>query len=142
MKVLSMIQPWASLFLLGESLFETRTWKTNYRGPLAIHTSQKVDNAVLNHKAIQFLLSKHGYSKEAIPTGVIIGIVELINCIKVIEDHQTWAVLEDGRMVSGNAYILGDYKLGNYAWEVRDRKLLDTFIPAKGQLGLWEYDLK
>lgn len=137
-----MIQPWASLFLLGEAPFETRTWKTNHRGPMAIHTSKKPDKAVLNHKAIQYLLGKYGYTKENIPTGVIIGIVDLVNCLKVIEDHQTWAVLEDGRIVSGNDYILGDYKIGNYAWEVRDRKFLDNFIPAKGQLGLWEYDIK
>ncbi|CAH0257537.1 hypothetical protein SRABI96_03337 [Peribacillus sp. Bi96] len=45
MKVLSIIQPWASLFILGEVKYETRSWGTNYRGSLAIHTSHKVDKA-------------------------------------------------------------------------------------------------
>lgn len=35
MKVLSMIQPWATLLVQGETLYETRSWKTRYRGPLA-----------------------------------------------------------------------------------------------------------
>jgi activating signal cointegrator 1 len=140
LKVLSMIQPWALLFVLGESQFETRTWRTHYRGPLAIHTSQKFDKSVVEHKAIQFLLHKHGYTTETLPTGMIIGKVELINCLKVVENHQTWAILEDGRMVADNEYFLGDYRVGNYAWEVKNREMLDHFIPAKGKLGLWEHE--
>lgn len=141
MKVLSMIQPWASLFVLREAEYETRSWKTNYRGPLAIHTSKKIDKAVCNHVAIQSLLGKHGYTNQNLPTGMIIAVCNLENCLKVIENNETWAVLEDGRIVSGNDYILGDFPVGGYAWEVKDMRILDEFIPAKGQLGLWEYVL-
>ncbi|WHY67676.1 ASCH domain-containing protein [Neobacillus sp. SuZ13] len=139
MKVLSMIQPWASLFVLREAKFETRTWRTKYRGPLAIHTSKKIDKAVCNHIAIQKLLGKHGYIKEDLPTGKIIAVCQLVNCLKVIENNQTWAVLEDGRIVSGNDYFLGDYRVGGFAWEVEDMKKLEEYIPAKGHLGIWEY---
>ncbi|HYK72835.1 MAG TPA: ASCH domain-containing protein [Pseudoneobacillus sp.] len=141
MKVLSMIQPWASLFILGESLYETRSWRTNYRGPLAIHTSKKLDKAVCNHRAIQHLLGKHGYTKDTLPTGMIIGVCELINCIRVTENHQTYAILEDGRIVSGNDYFIGDFAVGNFAWEVQNRRMLEEFIPAKGKLGLWVHDI-
>ncbi len=37
MKALSLWQPWASLIALGVKTIETRSWATNYRGPLAIH---------------------------------------------------------------------------------------------------------
>ncbi len=37
MKRLSLIQPWATLILSGAKRFETRSWRTPYRGPLAIH---------------------------------------------------------------------------------------------------------
>lgn len=140
MKVLSMIQPWASLFLFDEAHYESRTWKTNYRGPLAIHTSKKIDCPFANHRAIQYLLGRNGLTPEKLPTGVIIGVCNLVNCLKVVEANQESAILEDGRIVSGNDYVLGDYRAGNYAWEVSDKKLLTHFIPAKGQLGLWEYD--
>jgi hypothetical protein len=142
MKVLSMIQPWASLFVLRESTFETRTWKTNYRGPLAIHTSKKMDKAVCSHPAIQALLKKHGYTTDTLPTGKIIAKGTLENCLKVIENNQTWAILENGQIVSGNDFFLGDYRTGNYAWLVENMELLDEFIPAQGKLGLWEFGIE
>lgn len=139
MKVLSMIQPWASLFVLGEVKYETRSWRTNYRGQMAIHTSKKIDKAACETIKIQELLGKHGYTAENLPTGVIIGACRLKNCIRVVENNQTWAVLEDDRIVSGNDYLLGDYRVGGFAWEVEEMIELKEYIPAKGQLGLWEY---
>lgn len=139
MKVLSMIQPWASLFVLGETQYETRTWRTHYRGPMAIHTSKKIDLTACNYRKVQELLGKHGYTQSNLPTGVIIGSCNLENCLKVIENNITWAVLEDGRMISGNDLVLGDYRVGGYAWEVSNMNMLEKYIPAKGQLGLWEY---
>ncbi|OMP66893.1 ASCH domain-containing protein [Domibacillus epiphyticus] len=140
MKVLSMIQPWASLFVHREAKYETRSWRTSYRGTLAIHTSKKMDKEASSHDTIQLLLGKHGYSKEKLPTGLIIAICNLENCLKVMENSGTSAILEDGQVVSGNDYYLGDFRVGGYAWEVKDMRLLDEFIPAKGKLGLWEHD--
>lgn len=140
MKVLSMIQPWASLFILGESKFETRSWKTNYRGPLAIHTSKKIDKKASSHPNIQKLLNLKGQAPDTLPTGMIIGVCMLTDCLRVIDSRENEAVLADGRLVIGNEFFLGDYTVGNYAWEVSSMKQLDVFIPAKGQLGLWEYN--
>ncbi|SEM72273.1 hypothetical protein SAMN05192533_10592 [Mesobacillus persicus] len=136
-----MIQPWATLFVVREATYETRSWKTNHRGPLAIHTSKKIDKKVCSHVAIQSLLGKHDYTIDTLPNGVIIAVCKLVNCLKVVENNETWAVLEDGRIVSGNDYFLGDYRVGNYAWEVEGMKGLDECVPAKGQLGLWEFEL-
>ena len=41
MKALSLRQPWASLIADGRKTIETRTWRTHYRGPLAIHASAR-----------------------------------------------------------------------------------------------------
>lgn len=141
MKVLSMIQPWASLFVTREAQYETRTWRTNYRGPLAIHTSKKINKPVTEHVAIQALLKKHGFDPNDLPTGKIIATCVLDDCIKVIEKHDTYAILDDGRYVSGNDFLLGDYDVGNYVWVVSNMTLLQSFIPTKGQLGLWDHDL-
>ncbi|PLT29637.1 ASCH domain-containing protein [Peribacillus deserti] len=140
MKVLSMIQPWASLFVIGEAKYETRTWRTKYRGPLAIHTSKKVDKPACRLDGVEALLNKHGYTVDNLPTGMIIGVCTLQNCIRVVENNGTWAVLEDGRIISGNDLFLGDYSVGGYVWEIEDMRQLDEYIPAKGQLGLWEYN--
>jgi activating signal cointegrator 1 len=139
MKVLSMIQPWASLFVLGEVKYETRSWRTKHRGQMAIHTSKKIDKAACETVKIRELLSKHGYTADNLPTGVIIGACMLKNCIRVVENNKTWALLEDGRIVTGNDFLLGDYRVGGFAWEVEDMMVLKEYIPAKGQLGLWEF---
>lgn len=41
MKALSIKQPWAHLISVGMKTIETRTWKTDYRGPLLIVASKK-----------------------------------------------------------------------------------------------------
>lgn len=40
MKCLSQTQPWATLAAIGAKTIETRSWSTDYRGPLAIHASK------------------------------------------------------------------------------------------------------
>jgi len=42
-KALTIRQPWAELILRGRKPYELRSWKTNYRGPLAIHAAAKAD---------------------------------------------------------------------------------------------------
>lgn len=38
-KALTVWQPWASLIAHGVKVFETRSWATKWRGPLAIHAA-------------------------------------------------------------------------------------------------------
>lgn len=40
MKAITVQEPWATLLAIGEKRFETRSWKTNYRGRIAIHASK------------------------------------------------------------------------------------------------------
>ncbi|TYS14103.1 ASCH domain-containing protein [Rossellomorea vietnamensis] len=140
MKVLSMTQPWASLFVLGEAKNETRTWRTNYRGRFVIHASQKIDKSACEQPVIQELLARNGLTSKTLPTGKMIGVCTLQDCVKVIESDNEQAVLEDGRIVSGQELWLGDYRAGNYVWKVTGMRVLNEFIPAKGRLGLWEFN--
>ncbi len=41
MKAISLWQPWATFVALGVKTIETRSWKTSYRGPLAIHAAKR-----------------------------------------------------------------------------------------------------
>ena len=40
MKVLSLLQPWATLVVMGIKQIETRSWSTAHRGTLLIHASK------------------------------------------------------------------------------------------------------
>ena len=41
-KGLSIIQPWAAAIAFAGKDIENRSWRTHYRGPLAIHASGKL----------------------------------------------------------------------------------------------------
>lgn len=40
MKAITLWQPWASLLAYGVKKYETRSWPTKYRGPIAIHAGK------------------------------------------------------------------------------------------------------
>jgi hypothetical protein len=40
MKAISLHQPWAAAVAVGIKWIETRSWRTHYRGPLAIHAAK------------------------------------------------------------------------------------------------------
>ena len=59
MKALSVKQPWANLIAIGEKTIETRTWATQYRGPLLIVSSK---------------------TPRIAPAGYALALVELVEC--------------------------------------------------------------
>jgi hypothetical protein len=73
MKVISIIQPWATLIILQEKRFETRSWATKHRGELGIHASKKVDKRICEQEPFKSVLAKHGYASVNLPTGKILG---------------------------------------------------------------------
>ena len=77
MKVLTLKQPWATLVAECIKKYEFRSWKTNYRGKILIHTSQKIEKEMLSRFK--------DYNLNCIG-GSIIGEAELTDCILVDEN--------------------------------------------------------
>lgn len=148
MKVITIKQPWATLIALGEKEFETRSWQTKYRGPLAIHAGKQIDKAAFNEVAIRSTLFRHGIqSHEELPTGAVIATVDLVECHKITADYLSMydeekAGTENGLLIEGDEWWFGDYSEGRYAWQLESVKRLGQPVPAKGQLSLWEYPLE
>jgi activating signal cointegrator 1 len=140
-KVISIIQPWATLIALGEKKFETRSWRTKHKGNLAIHSSKKIDRSAFNRVAIVQTLKKHGIvTLDDLPTGMILATCKLEGCFEVIENKGNSAVLgNEAHIASGIEYHLGDFNKGRYGWLLSNVNVLDNPIQAKGQLGLWKY---
>jgi hypothetical protein len=143
-KVISVIQPWATLLALNEKGFETRSWATKYRGELAIHASKKIDKMACRQEPFKSVLAKHRYDENNLPIGVILAIGFLEKCYKVIGNSDDVAFIGHGAnvidyVVQGNEYAFGDYTEGRYAWDLQDIKMIKPPIPAKGQLGIWNY---
>jgi hypothetical protein len=64
MKILSIRQPWAYLITRGSKNIENRSWPTNYRGPVLIHASLKVDKQSC---------VDHGLDPTKLETGGVVG---------------------------------------------------------------------
>ena len=56
MKCLSLMQPWATLVILGVKRCETRRWRTDHRGPTIVRNSVPVAHLVLPNEVARYLV--------------------------------------------------------------------------------------
>lgn len=133
MKVLSLLQPWASLVVMGKKKIETRSWKTAYRGEILVHASSGKKGSIL---AAGRPFKKYIPDFFSLPFGAILGKV-ILDDIVPIEMLQFSSTRLDGLTLEERAF--GDYTKGRYAWLLIEPVELVTPIFVKGSLGLWEF---
>lgn len=135
MKCLSLCQPWATLVLLGAKCYETRTWQTDHRGPLAIHASRTFPEAarlLCRQEPFRSALRAGGFKQSAdLLGGVILGQVELIACQPA---RTVLALLPPG--AAERAF--GDYRSGRWAWQLAGPVFYPKPLPFSGRLGLFD----
>jgi hypothetical protein len=157
-KALTLTQPYATLVAIGAKRIETRSWRTNYRGSLAIHAGKGLGPVGgedglqdLHELAQQMLAGDDEYSPDvtlpdAYPRGCVVAIAYLGGCIptdvligkkaifhrNVNRHPQFWRL-------SQFEHMFGDYVSGRYAWLLADVRPLGPPIPATGKQGLWEW---
>ena len=126
MKVLSIKEPFATLIKDGIKIYETRSWKTNYRGEIYIHASLSLSKS-------ERVESANKYLKSEIKPGFILCKCELVDCIPMTDEFIKYINEETSE------YDYGLYSEGRYAWKLKVLEVLDEPIPAKGKLGIWNY---
>ena len=134
MKVLSLLQPWASLVVMGVKKIETRSWQTSYRGALLIHASLGKTGGLIS-KEPPFI--KYIPDFKSLPFGAIIGKVVLEHILPVESFYFSDTVMNQ---LSLEEKAFGDYTKGRYGWILSEPILFNKPIPIKGTLGLWEYN--
>ncbi len=153
MKAITLTQPWATLVALGAKRIETRSWSTRYRGPLAIHAgaglgpvggAQGLMELCRSEPFRATLLAAGMLGTPELPRGAIVATCELVE-IYQIPDHTplTGFYADDSSRrwdLTDQERAFGDYAPGRYAWLLADVKPLATPIPAKGALGLWNWE--
>jgi activating signal cointegrator 1 len=140
MKALSLTQPWASLIVTGAKQIETRSWYTAYRGPLLIHAAKgfpRWAKDACNEDAFRDGLN--GLTWEQLPISAILCRVELVGCVRTTEVDKLRAA---GIIPRVQEVHYGDYTEGRWAWGLKMVERFTEPIPAKGALGLWEFDFK
>lgn len=141
MKALTIRQPWASLTLMvGENgkafkRVETRSYRTNYRGRIAIHAGAThedlllLEGLVLRHMGVEVRPQM-----VALPYGKVIGEVTIKDCIPI---NELW----DTEYSTAMEVDFGDWSKGKgrFGWILEDPVMYDQPVPARGQLGLWNW---
>ena len=134
MKAVTVWQPHATLIWLLLKEYETRGWPTRYRGPIAIHAASRVmrrgDIIPDMEKALAPFISENVLDFDAWPYGAILGIFDLVDCIKT-----------EKVIISIRERVFGNYYPGRYAWKLKPIQVFDKPIPFKGAQGLWNLPL-
>ncbi len=133
MKAITLWQPWATLVATGAKNYETRSWSTKYRGPLAIHAAKrKPEYKVLAFwGTVRDALDEAGFRFD-FPLGAVVATCELVDVFPV---EQIWHELKDLPF----EVEFGDWSAGRFAWQLSNIKLIDPAIPARGSQGFWEW---
>ncbi len=145
MKAVTLREPWASLVACGAKRIETRSWPTSYRGPLAIHaakgaSTQELEFALRHAEPFRTALHLGGIELVGdFPRGAIVATALLVNCVP-IENERIVAGLRLIGAAAPHEEAFGDYSAGRYAWLLSDVRPLHEPIPAKGALGLWNWE--
>ncbi len=124
MKALTICQPYAELIARGEKRVENRLWPTRYRGRLAIHAG--ASRAWLYRAAVagDWVGASCGLA-----FGAVVAVCRLIGCVHV-----------DGRIPRELAWVKEDrHTCGPWVWVLADVRRLTEPIPARGELGIWEW---
>lgn len=136
MKALTVKQPWANLIISGLKDIENRTWKTNFRGRVYIHCSQKpvpmngnddgfIPTMPQLKEIFKFIPTSQGRWPDvmaAYTNSAIIGEVDIIDCV---QNHSSiWAQPDVWNWVLANAV-----------------KYDQPILNVKGGLSFWQPDL-
>lgn len=133
MKAISLWQPWASLWLTPAKIHETRHWPTTIRGPVVVHAAQRFVKAELWENIVQVLEDTYGAKWGELPTGALIGVIELEDCVSTFDPERrcTNAAHHEDR-------VCGDWRDGRYAWRRGPEvKVFKTPIPYLGRQGFF-----
>ncbi len=131
-KALTLHQPWASLIAAGLKQYETRSWSTSYRGPLAIHAGQQ--NGELDLAAV-LTDKERARLPGVLPSGAVVCLCRLVDVVK------SEMIAADPEFSVSRESHLGNFAPGRHGWKLEVVKVFDPPIPARGEQGLWEWGM-
>ena len=161
MKAITIMQPWASLIACGAKRIETRSWKTEYRGPIAIHAAKvpaKISDELRDYiddiffydyplrRFINGIKADGAYDCGNLVLGKIIAIADLVDCVRMdgfsrLNCPSEWHIATDkGTLINIQEELyFGNYEKGNYAWILDNVRMIEP-VPAKGKQRIWDWE--
>lgn len=149
--VISETEPWGTLITTEAKQNETRTWPARlsyngptYRGPIAIHLSKRMDDAICDLEPFSSALLAAGYRPSSkhpqgnswgLPLGHIIGVAWL-ESVWQINEHTTNRLPNRG--TAERAF--GNYQPGRFVWTFSCAYRLSQPIPIeRGAPSIWKW---
>lgn len=119
MKALSVRQPYAGLIAEGMKTVECRSWQTSHRGDILICSSSQwaPGNYKIPPEKIDFFT-----------LGVALCIVNLYDIVSFTKCHLKGACMDK-------------YVGGNYAWLLKNPRVIEEPFKVRGKLRLFEVDI-
>ena len=152
-KVLTLWQPWATLFAYGIKQMETRPKSTSFGGTYLIHSAKQFNKSQKDKcEEKYFAEALHSLGIEDIkklPVGAIIGAYDHIQCIKIPIFPEiisrTYSYPENSKMKDLDIIVppnypelaFGDYTPGRYVWTGDNHRVLKEPIPYKNGQGYY-----
>lgn len=129
MKAITLHQPFASLVAGGLKTYETRSWRTDYRGPLAIHAAM-IDKPIpweIETK-LNSMVKPYDFVRMGYPLGAVLAVVDLVDVV----------VMDAGLIagMDGNNITFGDWSPGRFAWRLENPRRIKPYY-IRGQQGIW-----
>jgi len=121
--VLSIKQPWAQLIIEGAKDVEVRSWTNSYRGPIWIHTGQKIDDYAMTR-----------FRRTDLFTGGLVGYANLQGIRPFCSS--SWLAWRERHCDNADF----NEELAKYGWILRDAKALVPPIHVKGRTGLFRLE--
>ena len=123
-KALSFRQPWAELVLQGKKTLDLRTWRTNYRGTLAVYASSTIEKE---------FCQKNNIDPNQLTTGAVIGLVDLVDVVQLDETQYIARAREH--------LNIRHFQNPLFGWELANPHLLEKPQTAKGQRRFFEVEI-
>lgn len=134
MKAITLIQPWATLVMLGYDIkwHETRSWSTKHRGELAIHAGAGrpcYAREAAQSPLIAEALAAYGLTYETLPFGALLGTVELREVHEMTPEY----IAQQTPMELATGY----WEPGRYAWQLEHQQAYGAPVPCRGFQQIW-----
>lgn len=144
-------EPWGTLIATEAKHNETRTWPARlsyngpwYRGPLAIHLSKRMDDAICYEQPFRDALQAAGYQPDphhprgnawGLPLGHVIAVAWL-ESVWQVSAHTAHRIPNP----ESAEYAFGNYQEGRFIWTFSCAYRLSSPIPVlRGAPGIWKW---
>jgi hypothetical protein len=118
-RALTIRQPFPELIFRKRKPFEIRSWRTNYRGPLLIHSAAKVKTGCAEES---------GLNPETLSTSAFVGVA-------ILSDVRPYT-RADSKLLNQRRAI-GGWSPGQFSWVLKKPIRFARPIKANGKLGLF-----